>query len=63
MYTKLINLNVRLHIAREIFYVRELKIYPFEVLTHDPLKEKLQIWEEKLEESYARRPRENEETI
>lgn len=48
MYTKLINLNVRHHIAREIFYIRELKIYPFEPLPQDPLKQKNQIWESQL---------------
>lgn len=31
----MINLNIRLHIAREIFYIRELKIYPFEVFDNE----------------------------
>lgn len=32
LFTKLININVRCHILREIFYIRKHKIFPFELI-------------------------------
>ncbi|KRX01591.1 hypothetical protein PPERSA_01494 [Pseudocohnilembus persalinus] len=49
MYTKLIKFFIRYNISKEVYYVRKLKIFPFEVIQNDPLKEKLELWDQKIQ--------------
>jgi len=46
MYTKYVNICMRMNIVREIFYVRHFKVFPFEIVNEarDPLQEKLVLF-------------------